>query len=68
MKEYRELSTPQRILMGPGPSMVDPRVLRAMAHPLVGHLDPPFILIMNEIQGMLRQVFQTRNRLTVPIS
>jgi alanine-glyoxylate transaminase/serine-glyoxylate transaminase/serine-pyruvate transaminase len=68
MTVYGDLGTPQRILLGPGPSMVDPRVLRAMAHPLVGHLDPQFIHVMNEVQEMLRQVFQTQNRLTVPIS
>lgn len=65
---YRDLNTSQRILLGPGPSNVDPRVLRAMAHPLVGHLDPQFIELMNEIQEMLRQVFQTDNQLTVPVS
>jgi alanine-glyoxylate transaminase/serine-glyoxylate transaminase/serine-pyruvate transaminase len=48
--------------------MVNPRVLRAMAHPLLGHLDPCFIEVMNETQDMLRQVFQTENHLTVPIS
>lgn len=68
MMVYKDLSTPQRILLGPGPSMVDPRVLRAMAHPLVGHMDPEFIHVMNEVQEMLRRVFQTANRLTVPIS
>src|SRR4030067_2434277 len=57
-----------RILLGPGPSMVDPRVLSALSKPLVGHLDPVFIEIMNEIQNMLRLVFQTKNQLTVPIS
>lgn len=68
MKTYSDLDTPQRILLGPGPSMVHPRVLRAMAHPMIGHLDPKFIHVMNDIQEMLRLVFQTRNRLTVPIS
>jgi len=63
-----DLNTPERVLLGPGPSQVHPRVLRAMAHPLVGHLDPTFIQTMNEIQEMLRVVFQTENRLTVPIS
>jgi alanine-glyoxylate transaminase/serine-glyoxylate transaminase/serine-pyruvate transaminase len=68
MTMYDDLNTPQRILLGPGPSMVDPRVLRAMAHPLLGHLDPEFIRLMNEIQDMLRHVFRTANGLTVPIS
>jgi alanine-glyoxylate transaminase/serine-glyoxylate transaminase/serine-pyruvate transaminase len=54
--------------MGPGPSDVHPRVLQAMATPLVGHLDPEFVTIMNEIQTMLRYVMQTANRLTLPVS
>lgn len=57
-----------RILLGPGPSMADPRVLQAMAKPLIGHLDPRFIEIMNEVQELLRFVFQTKNDLTIPIS
>src|SRR5687767_10808984 len=63
-----QLSPPPRILMGPGPSDVHPRVLAAMATPLVGHLDPEFIKIMNETQQMLRYVFQTQNKLTLPVS
>jgi alanine-glyoxylate transaminase/serine-glyoxylate transaminase/serine-pyruvate transaminase len=59
---------PARILMGPGPSNVHPRVLRAMSQPLVGHLDPVFAEIMAETQELLRYVFQTENRLTIPIS
>lgn len=66
--EYRDLDTSPRILMGPGPSMVSPRVLRAMATPLVGHLDPEFIAVMDEVQEMLRYVFQTKNALTIPVS
>ena len=54
--------------MGPGPSDVHPRVLQAMGTPLVGHLDPEFVKIMNETQGMLRYAFQTNNRLTFPVS
>jgi len=57
-----------RILLGPGPSNCHPSVLRALAAPLVGHLDPQFIEIMNEIQDLLRMVFQTENRLTIPVS
>src|SRR5258706_8620021 len=63
-----QLSPSPRILMGPGPSDVHPRVLAAMATPLVGHLDPEFIRIMNETQQMLRYVFQTQNKLTLPVS
>ena len=68
MRNYTDLNTPERILLGPGPSMVPPRVLRALAHPLVGHLDPQFIALMNEVQELLRTVFQTTNRLTIPVS
>lgn len=63
-----ELNPSPRILMGPGPSDVHPRVLRAMTTPLLGHLDPEFLGVMNETQEMLRQVFQTRNALTFPVS
>lgn len=63
-----QLSVPPRVLMGPGPSDVEARVLAAMGMPLVGHLDPAFISIMNETQGMLRYVFQTQNKLTLPVS
>ena len=62
------LNPPRRILLGPGPSMADDRVLRAMSAPLVGHLDPFFIRTMDEVQAMLRSVFETENRLTIPIS
>lgn len=68
MKEYSDLNTPTRTLLGPGPSMVHPRVLRALAHPLVGHLDPTFLDVMTEVQELLRYVFQTENELTIPIS
>jgi alanine-glyoxylate transaminase/serine-glyoxylate transaminase/serine-pyruvate transaminase len=54
--------------MGPGPSNVDPRVNLAMAKPLLGHLDPYFIQIMHQVQALLREVFATRNSLTIPIS
>jgi alanine-glyoxylate transaminase/serine-glyoxylate transaminase/serine-pyruvate transaminase len=57
-----------RILLGPGPSPVDERVLRAMSEPLLGHLDPEFLRRMDEIQELLRYVFGTRNRLTIPVS
>jgi len=58
----------KRILMGPGPSDVHPRVLAALATPLVGHLDPEFATLMDETQDLLRYVFQTENRLTLAIS
>ena len=63
-----ELTIAPCLLLGPGPSDAHPRVLRAMVTPLVGHLDPQFVQIMSETQAMLRAVFQTRNRLTFPIS
>lgn len=54
--------------MGPGPSDIDPRVLQAMARPTVGHLDPSFIELMDEIKALLQYAFRTKNRLTLPIS
>ena len=54
--------------MGPGPSNVHYRVLRAMSTPLVGHLDPQFLSCMDETCNMLRDLFQTKNRLTIPVS
>ncbi len=65
---FEDLDVSPRILLGPGPSTVSPRVLRTMATPLVGHLDPQFLNLMNEVQEMLRYLFQTRNELTIPIS
>jgi alanine-glyoxylate transaminase/serine-glyoxylate transaminase/serine-pyruvate transaminase len=63
-----ELVPPQRLLLGPGPSMVHPRVLRAMSTPLLGHLDPKFLEIMNEVQAQLRAVFRTQNPFTIAVS
>ncbi|MHC4571833.1 MAG: pyridoxal-phosphate-dependent aminotransferase family protein [Planctomycetota bacterium] len=68
MSAVSELNPTGRFLMGPGPSDVHPRVLRAMATPLVGHLDPQFIEIMDGVKGMLRRLFRTKNELTFPIS
>lgn len=59
---------PQRSLMGPGPSDVSSRVLGALARPTIGHLDPEFIRLMDEIKTMLQYAFQTSNELTLPIS
>ena len=66
--QFLELDMPPRILLGPGPSMVDPRVLRAMATPVVGHLDPSYLKLMDAIQDLLRYTFRTENSLTLPIS
>lgn len=57
-----------RLLMGPGPSGVHPRVLEALSRPMVGHLDPQFLAIMDSIQEMLRRLFKTTNRLTIAVS
>jgi len=62
------INAPRRLLMGPGPSDTHPRVLAALAQSTVGHLDPYFLQIMNEVQGMLRSVFQTENQLTIAAS
>lgn len=58
----------QRTLMGPGPSDVSPRVLNALARPTLGHLDPQFIELMDEVGDLLRYAFRTKNKLTMPIS
>lgn len=63
-----QISPPQRILMGPGPSDIHPSVLAALAAPTVGHLDPYFLKVMDEVQSMLREVFQTTNQMTMAIS
>lgn len=62
------LNPSPRLLLGPGPSDAHPNVLRAMTTPLLGHLDPQFLEIMNQVQDMLRAIYQTRNALTLPIS
>ncbi len=59
---------PQRTLMGPGPSDVSPRVLEAMSRPTIGHLDPVFVTMMDELKDLLRYAFQTSNELTMPVS
>jgi alanine-glyoxylate transaminase / serine-glyoxylate transaminase / serine-pyruvate transaminase len=59
---------PVRTLMGPGPSDVHPRILAAMARPTIGHLDPAFVGMMDEVKGLLQYAFQTRNELTLPVS
>ncbi|MFB6312248.1 MAG: alanine--glyoxylate aminotransferase family protein [Salinirussus sp.] len=63
-----ELTPPDRLLMGPGPSEVHPRVLRAMATPLVGHLDPGFVELMDDVQELLCYAFRTENEWTIPVS
>jgi alanine-glyoxylate transaminase/serine-glyoxylate transaminase/serine-pyruvate transaminase len=63
-----ELNPPVRLMLTPGPSSIDPRVYRAMATPLVGHMDPWFKGCMEETQVLMRQIFQTENRITMPLS
>lgn len=59
---------PRRTLLGPGPSDVDPRILEALSRQTIGHLDPAFISLMDELKELLQFAFQTRNQLTMPIS
>ena len=59
---------PVRTLMGPGPSDVNPRILEAMARPTIGHLDPEFVNMMDQMKELLRYAFQTSNELTMPVS
>jgi alanine-glyoxylate transaminase / serine-glyoxylate transaminase / serine-pyruvate transaminase len=63
-----EFHPSKRILLGPGPGDVDHRVLTALSTPLVGHLDPEFLRVMDDIQLLLRYVFETQNKLTIPVS
>ena len=63
-----ELNPPARLMLTPGPSSIDPRVYRALAAPLVGHMDPWFTEMMGDLPVLLRKVFQTQNRITFPIS
>src|SRR6476619_4502544 len=62
------LNPPERLLMGPGPSNPDPRVLAAMGANPVGHLDPYFVELMNHTMDALRAVYGTRNHHTLPIA
>ena len=66
--QLKPLAMPQRLLLGPGPSNAHPAILQAMNTPLVGHLDPTFLALMDEIQSLLRYVWQTENPLTIAVS
>lgn len=66
--QYQDFVPPHRLLMGPGPSMVHPRVLQALSQPLLGHLDPVFLALMNDIQALLRATFHTQNEFTIALS
>jgi alanine-glyoxylate transaminase/serine-glyoxylate transaminase/serine-pyruvate transaminase len=65
---FPELQPSARVLLGPGPSNVHPRVMKAMLSPVVGHLDPDFLRVMEDIKKLLRIVFQTSNEITFPVS
>ncbi|GMQ84145.1 MAG: alanine--glyoxylate aminotransferase family protein [Gammaproteobacteria bacterium] len=64
----RSFHPPARTLMGPGPSDVNPRILEAMSRPTIGHLDPAFVDMMDDMKGLLRYAFQTDHELTMPVS
>jgi alanine-glyoxylate transaminase/serine-glyoxylate transaminase/serine-pyruvate transaminase len=66
--QFHTFIPPVRTLMGPGPSDVDPRILNALSRPTVGHLDPSFIQLMDEVKLLLQYTFQTENQLTMPVS
>lgn len=68
MDHSTQLNPPQRVLMGPGPSDCSARVLRALAAPTLGHLDPEYLRIMDQTRSMLREVFQTKNEMTLAVS
>ena len=68
LEQIRSFNPPIRTLMGPGPSDVHPRVLAAMARPTIGHLDPVFVSMMDELKLLLQYGFQTKNDLTIPVS
>jgi hypothetical protein len=67
-KKISSFHPPQRTLMGPGPSEINPRVLAAMSVPAIGYLDPVFVEMMEELKSLLRYTFQTNNMLTFPVS
>ena len=66
--KIQSFQPPKRTLMGPGPSDVPQRILEAMARPTIGHLDPSFVNMMEELKTLLRYAFQTQNDLTFPVS
>lgn len=65
---FQDLNPHHRLLLGPGPSMVHPRVLQAMAMPTIGHLDPDFLRVMDDNKSLLRYIFQTENEFVIPVS
>lgn len=65
---YKSFNPPRRILMGPGPSDISPEVLSAMSRPVIGHLDPLFVGMMDEVKSLLQYAFQTKNEFTIALS
>ena len=65
---YDELIASPRVLLGPGPSEANARVLKAMTTPMLGYLDTEFVEIMDDTVALLRRVFGTKNSLTLPVS
>src|ERR1700689_3739536 len=65
---YPELQPATRVLLGPGPPNINSRVMRAMAAPIVGHLDPDFMRVMDDFKKLLRGVVRTANEITFPVS
>ena len=65
---YDDLKVPPRILLGPGPSIANPRVLKAMTTPMLGYLDADFVKVMDDTVALLRQVYGTKNTITFPVS
>lgn len=68
MAQFQSFHPPTRLLLGPGPSPVPQRILDALARPTIGHLDPAFVGMMDEVKELLRYAFRTRNALTLPVS
>ncbi len=67
-KKIHSFHPPQRTLLGPGPSEINPRVMAAMSLPAIGYLDPVFVEMMEELKSLLRYAYQTKNALTFPVS
>jgi alanine-glyoxylate transaminase/serine-glyoxylate transaminase/serine-pyruvate transaminase len=65
---FQSFNPPRRILMGPGPSDISPEVLSALSRPAIGHLDPLFVGMMDEVKALLQYAFQTKNEFTIAIS
>ncbi len=68
MTSIPPFTPPERLLLGPGPSPVDPRILQAFTRPTLGHLDPQFLEVMDQVRSMLREAFKTKNDITFPVS